>query len=185
MEQQDAPPDARGEMVLMVVAGITLDPSNNMPIIILKDAKGDTAIPIWIGLVEASAIATELEGIKLARPMTHDLFKNVIEVLGARLKKIEVSDLKENTFFAIMYLDHQGTLLEIDARPSDAIALAIRTNAEIYVARKVIEGSQQVDLGTIKELEQAATPGEAGDKKDKWSQILESLRPEDFGKYKM
>lgn len=185
MEQQDAPPDTRGEMVKMVVAGITLDPSNNMPIIILKDAKGDTAIPIWIGLVEASAIATELEGIKLARPMTHDLFKNVIEVLGARLVKIEVCDLKENTFYATMYLDRQGTLLEIDARPSDAIALAIRTNAEIYVARKVIDGSQQVDLGTIKELEQANTPGEAGDKKDKWSQILESLRPEDFGKYKM
>ncbi len=87
MEQQNAPPDTSGEMVKMVVAGITLDPSNNMPIIILKDAKGDTAIPIWIGLVEASAIATELEGIKLARPMTHDLFKNVLEVLGARLEE--------------------------------------------------------------------------------------------------
>jgi bifunctional DNase/RNase len=185
MDQQNASPSAGGEMVKMIVAGITLDPSNNMPIIILKDAQGDTAIPIWIGLVEASAIATELEGIKLARPMTHDLLKNVLDTLGAKLKKIEVSDLKENTFYAIMYIEYQDTLMEIDSRPSDAIALALRTNAEIYVARKVIDGSQQVDLGTIKELEQANTPGESKDKKDKWSQILENLRPEDFGKYKM
>lgn len=176
------------DVVRMEVAGITLDPSNNMPIIILKSLDDQVAIPIWIGLIEASAIATELEGIKLARPMTHDLLKNVLETLGGKVVRIVVCDLRDNTFYAHLYLDWNEQLLEIDARPSDAIALALRTRAEIYVANKVIENSQQVDLTALKEaMEEKNSSGGEGKKKDKdkWTEILENLNPEDFGKYKM
>jgi len=172
------------EMVKMTVAGITLDPTNNMPIIILKNPDNDVAIPIWIGLIEASAIATELEGIKLARPMTHDLLKNILEGLGGKLIKTEVCDLRDNTFYALLFVNLDGAIVEIDSRPSDAIALALRTNAEIYVARKVIQKSQRIDLDVLKNvLKEADENKESG--KDKWTEILESLNPEDFGKYKM
>jgi uncharacterized protein len=195
--------------VQMIVGGITLDPSNNMPIIILKSLDERMAIPIWIGLIEASAIATEIEGIKLARPMTHDLLKNILLELGGRLLHIVINDLRDNTFFAVLVIDRSGQILEIDSRPSDAIALAIRCKADIFVAQKVIDSSQQVDPDVLKEALQATKPapaaqspeggtGEAppegestpkapgeAQEKDKWTQILESLRPEDFGKYKM
>lgn len=174
-----------GDVVRMEVAGITLDPTNNMPIIILKSLDDQVAIPIWIGLIEASAIATELEGIKLARPMTHDLLKTVIETLGGKVERIVVCDLKDNTFYANLYVTWKDQVLEIDARPSDAIALALRTGAEIYVASKVIENSQQVDLTAMKEAMQEKAGGEGENKKDKWTEILENLNPEDFGKYKM
>lgn len=188
-------------LVQMTVAGITLDPSNNMPIIILKDIHNQIAIPIWIGLVEASAIATELEGIQLGRPMTHDLLKNVLEALNARLSRIVVSELKENTFYAILHLEQDGRTLEVDSRPSDAIALALRVRADIFVAQEVIDSSQQLDMGSLKEVlepksrepksPEEAESGEPGEQaspksdKDRWSEILENLKPEDFGKYKM
>lgn len=177
------------DLVQMTVAGITLDPTNNMPIIILKDLDNSVAIPIWIGLVEASAIATELEGIDLARPMTHDLLKSVLVTLGGRLSRIVVNDLKENTFYALLFIEREGEILEVDSRPSDAIALALRAQADVFVARKVIESSQQLDLEALKEvLGRSGSDDEEDDgksEKDRWTDILENLKPEDFGKYKM
>jgi uncharacterized protein len=176
----------RSDNIPMKVAGITLDSTNNMPIIILKGVDDEVAIPIWIGLIEASAIATELEGIKLARPMTHDLLKNVLESLGGNLQRIEICDLKDNTFYAMLYVKREGTDIQIDSRPSDAIALALRTGSEILVARKVVEKSQRVDLAVLKKVLKMSESGdEAGSEKDKWAEILENLNPEDFGKYKM
>lgn len=165
-------------LIEMKVTGLTIDPFTNMPIIILKDMDEKSALPIWIGLIEASAIATELEKIKLARPMTHDLMKNVLTTLGVNVSKVEVNDLADNTFYARIYLEAAGREHVIDARPSDAIALALRVGAPIYVDRKVIEKSRQIDL---------AKEGQGGEKgeKERWAEFLENLTPEDFGKYKM
>jgi bifunctional DNase/RNase len=162
----------------MKVTGLTIDPFTNMPIIILKDLDEKSALPIWIGLIEASAIATELEKIKLARPMTHDLMKNILHTLNVNVSKVEVNDLADNTFYAKIYLTNAGKDYVIDARPSDAIALALRVGASIFVDRKVIEKSRQIDL---------SKEGHAGEKgeKEKWAEFLENLNPEDFGKYKM
>src|SRR5215831_11846591 len=134
-------------MVEMKVSGLTIDPLTNMPILILKDRDGKNAVPIWIGLIEASAIATELERIRLARPMTHDLMHNILGLLGARVERVEVHDLRENTFYASIYLERPDrTVSVVDSRPSDAIALALRAGAPIKVARKVIERSRKIDL---------------------------------------
>ncbi len=166
-------------LIEMKVTGLTIDPFTNMPIIILKDVEQEkTALPIWIGLIEASAIATELEKIQLARPMTHDLIKNILQALDVMVEKVEVNDLSDNTFYARIYLKGEGKEYVIDSRPSDAIAVALRTNAPIFVDKKVIEKSRQIDL--------SKEPKE-GDKgqREKWAQLLENLNPEDFGKYKM
>ena len=171
-----------GENIKMTVAGITMDSTNNMPIIILKSEDDDVAIPIWIGLIEASAIATELEGIQLGRPMTHDLLKNILEGLGGNLQRIVVNDLKENTFYASLFVELNDSEVEIDSRPSDAIALALRCNAEIYVSQKVIDTSQHIDVSTLKQVLES---DKSGGGKDKWADLLENLKPEDFGKYKM
>lgn len=172
--------------VQMEIAGITLDPTNNMPIVILKSADSDVAIPIWIGLIEASAIATELEGIKLARPMTHDLLKSLLENLGGNLLRVLVSDLRENTYYATLFVRQGDEIVEIDSRPSDAIALALRTGADIFVSNKVIESSKQVDITSLKDVtEYKNKDNEFIQDKDKWTEILHNLNPEDFGKYKM
>lgn len=166
-------------LIEMKVTGLTIDPFTNMPIIILKDTEHEkTALPIWIGLIEASAIATELEKIQLARPMTHDLMKNVLQSLDAKVEKVEVNDLCDNTFYARIFLRQAARDFVIDSRPSDAIALALRTNAPIFVDKRVIEKSRQVDLGK---------EPRAGDKgqREKWAELLENLNPDDFGKYKM
>lgn len=169
-------------MIEMKVAGLTIDPFTNMPIIILKDLESRNAVPIWIGLIEASAIATELEKIQLSRPMTHDLLKNILSALGVRVTKIEVNDLRDNTFFASIFLDREGRVLEIDSRPSDAIALALRTGATIYIAKEVIEKARKVDL---EEREKQAGRPLTEEEKEKWAELLENLPPEHFGKYKM
>ncbi len=165
-------------LIEMKVTGLTIDPFTNMPIIILKDAEEKSALPIWIGLIEASAIATELERIPLARPMTHDLMKNVLQTLDVEIQKIEVNDLCDNTFYARIYLRHDGKEFVIDSRPSDAIALALRASAPIFVDKKVIEKSRSIDLGK-------ETKGLGKGEQQKWTEILENLNPEDFGKYKM
>lgn len=165
-----------GAFVQMKVTGLTIDPFTSMPIIILKDLDEKCALPIWIGLIEASAIATELESIKLARPMTHDLIKNILETVDVHLKKVEVHDLADNTFYSRIMLNSRGEELIIDARPSDAIAMALRAQAPIYVAKKVIDKSRKIDL---------AEEGDDTTRKQKWTEILESLSPDDFGKYKM
>ena len=160
----------------MKVNGIVLDPQTNVPIVVLKDATGKRALPIWIGLLEASAIAMELEKIKIHRPLTHDLLKNMLEQLQAVVVKIEITDIKNNTYYALIHVDQQGKVMAIDARPSDAIALALRTQSPIFVATEVLEKSAQLD---------DKSPEFSQENKDKWTEILENLDPEDFGKYKM
>jgi uncharacterized protein len=161
----------------MTVSGLTIDPFTNSPIMILKDVASDKAVPIWIGLLEATAIASELENIKFSRPMTHDLLKNIMELMETQVTKVEVCDLRDNTYFALIYLNRAGSEVTIDARPSDAIALALRAKAPIFVAEVVIQKARRVDLSA----KEAITTEDA----KKWTEVLESLDPDDFGKYKM
>jgi len=161
----------------MVISGLTVDPLTNSPIVILKEIDGERTLPIWIGLLEATAIASELEGIKFSRPMTHDLLKAIMETIDVKVKKIEVCDLKNNTYYALIYISHKGNEISIDARPSDALALSLRTDAPIFVAEEVINKSAQIDL--------KAEPEDKSEQGKKWQEILEKLNPEDFGKYKM
>lgn len=165
------------DFVEMKVTGLTIDPFTSMPIIILKDMDEKCALPIWIGLIEASAIATELEHIELTRPMTHDLLKNVFDAMGISVRRVEVSDLADSTFYARLILVQGGKEYVMDSRPSDAIAVALRTSSPIYVARNVIDKSRKIDL--------AKEGGTEEVKKQKWAEILENLSPDDFGKYKM
>jgi len=161
----------------MEISGLTIDPASNAPIVILKSLDGEHALPIWIGILEATAIATELENVRFARPMTHDLFKNFMDMLKIKISKIEVCDLKDNTFFARIYFFFDGQSYNIDARPSDAMALALRSGCPIFVDDEVLQKSKQLD----------GEP-EAWDKSEKglkWKEYLEKLSPEDFGKYKM
>jgi len=165
-------------LIKMKVAGLTIDPLTNTPIVILKDIDEKKAIPIWIGLFEASAIATELEKITFSRPMTHDLIYEILKAMKIEVIKIEIHDLRNNTFFANIHLLKDEETIVIDSRPSDAIALALRANATIFVDEKVIEKSRNVDFAKkITELDNL--------KDDKLKEFLENLSPEDFGKYKM
>ena len=161
----------------MVISGLTVDPLTNSPIVILKEVDGDKTLPIWIGLLEATAIASELEGIRFSRPMTHDLIKDIMELIDVKIKKIEVCDLRNNTYYALIYVDHKGKEISIDARPSDALALSLRVNAPIFVSEDVISKSKQIDF--------TAEPEDKTEQGKKWQDILENLNPEDFGKYKM
>ncbi|HQK90424.1 MAG TPA: bifunctional nuclease family protein, partial [Smithellaceae bacterium] len=126
----------------MKVSGLTIDPITNTPIVILKDLQESKAIPIWIGLFEASAIATELEHVVFSRPMTHDLMHEFLKALDVAVSRIEIVDIRNNTFFATVYLVRDGQTYRIDARPSDAIALALRANASIFVEESVLEKSR-------------------------------------------
>jgi hypothetical protein len=162
----------------MKISGMAIDPFTNVPIVILRDMDEKSTVPIWIGLLEASAIATVLENIQFSRPMTHDLFKQVMETLNVVIDKIVVNDLKDNTYYATIYLTSGGIEYRIDSRPSDAIAIALRTNAKIYMEESVIEKSKRIELTKPDDM----TSEEA---KKKWAEILDNLNPEDFGKYKM
>jgi bifunctional DNase/RNase len=159
------------------VSGLSIDPITHTPIVLLKDKESHEVIPIWIGLLEASSIATQLENITLARPMTHDLMKNILEHLDVVVSKVEVNDLRNNTFYATIHLNWNGVDLTMDARPSDAIAIALRTKSPIFVHHKVIEKSRKIDLAEREEG--------AGVSDEKLEDILKDLSPEDFGKYKM
>jgi uncharacterized protein len=161
----------------MKITGITVDPFTNTPIVLLKDLEEKEVLPIWIGLLEASSIATALENIQTPRPMTHDLVKSILESLGVKVVKIEVNDLRDNTYYALIHLEVDGRRLTIDSRPSDAIAIALRTGATVFVEESVIKKSSKVDLAQQAEK----VVGEGGD----WEEILENLGPDDFGKYKM
>lgn len=169
----------RENFIRMTVGGLTLDPVTKTPIVILKDVDNKLNLPIWIGLVEATAMATELEGIKMARPMTHDLLKNVITETGGVVECIEVTDLRDNTYYALIYLNAGDRHIVIDSRPSDAISLALRTKSPIYVAKKVLEASSQ-----LQQLEDSKETNLSNVSRDKWAEILEKMSPEDF-KYKM
>ena len=161
----------------MVVSGLTVDPLTNSPIVILKETDGERTLPIWIGLLEATAIASEMEGIKFSRPMTHDLLKSIMDMIDVEVNKVEVCDLKNNTYYALIHMTHGGKDISIDARPSDALALSLRMNAPIFVAEEVISKSKQIDL--------TSEPDDTSEQGKKWQEILEKLNPEDFGKYKM
>src|ERR1700692_3026258 len=132
----------------MTIKGLMVDPITNMPIIILRDKEGQKVLPIWVGIFEANAIALQIENISTPRPMTHDLLRNVIEDLKASVQKIVVCDLQENTFYALIYLTLDGDTLMIDARPSDAIALALRTRAPILVGDTVLDNAKTVDFAS-------------------------------------
>ena len=169
----------REDFVLMTVGGLTLDPVTKTPIVILRDPDNKLNLPIWIGLLEATSMATELEGIKMARPMTHDLLRTMLEELEAAVEWVEVTELKENTYFAMIYLRKGDQQPQVDARPSDAISLALRTKSPIYVAKAVLEASsvlQQSDDSKEQDLSNVS--------RDKWADILEKMSPDDF-KYKM
>src|SRR5512136_2835806 len=161
----------------MKVAGITVDPFTNTPIVLLKDLDDKDVLPIWIGLLEASSIATALENIETPRPMTHDLLKNILDNLRVKVIRIEVNDLKDNTYYALLHLEVNKKRFTVDSRPSDAIAIALRTGAPIFVEESVIQCSAKVDLA------------QKGDKvvtdTTEWEEILENLSQDDFGKYKM
>ena len=161
----------------MKVSGLVMDPQTNTPILILKDLQSETSLPIWIGILEATSIATELEKIQLPRPMTHDLIKNCFEFLNVKVERIEVCDLRQNTYYALIYLRNNDGVRTIDARPSDAIAIALRTDAPIFVKEDVLLKSQKPD-GTTQ-------PVFSKEEKENWDDILENLDPEDFSKYKM
>ena len=160
-------------MIEMKVEGLTLDPLTNMPIIILKDLDGNRALPIWVGFFEANAIALEIEKIATPRPMTHDLMKNLINDMKAEIKHILVSELKDNTFYAEISLLSGGDTLKIDSRPSDAIALALRVKAPIYVNEAVIEAAKSLDLPDPSKVNTQD--------KDQWKNWLENIKPQDFG----
>ncbi len=155
------------------IKGLMLDPSSNTPIVILKDVDSQHFLPIWIGVFEANAIALRIEGVEPPRPMTHDLLRSALERLGGRVEKIVISDLQDSTFFALVHVLREEEQIAIDARPSDAIALALRTEAPIFVLRSVMEKAQAADR---------ATEASDDEKLKKW---LEEIGPEELGRYTM
>lgn len=159
--------------VEMKIKGLMIDPVSNMPIIILKNDAGDSVLPIWVGIFEANAIAMQLESVVSPRPMTHDLLKNVIEGLQAKIARVVINDLRDNTFFANIFLDRNGDDLCIDSRPSDAMALALRAEAPIFVEKAV--------------LEKSASPEAGGDsaETERLRRWLETVDPDELGKYEM
>jgi bifunctional DNase/RNase len=159
--------------VEMTIRGLMMDPVTNMPIVILKDVGSDTVLPIWVGVYEANAIALEMEKVSTPRPMTHDLIKNVLTGLETQVHKVVVTELREDTFYAVIWLERGGAVISIDSRPSDALALALRVDCPIFV-----------DEGVLKSSKLAANLSERVNSEElrKW---LEGLNDDDLGKYKM
>jgi bifunctional DNase/RNase len=157
----------------MKIRGLMMDPVTNMPIVVLKDVGGDAILPIWVGIYEANAIALEIEKVTTPRPMTHDLLKNVLASLDAQVHKVVVSDLRDDTFFAVIWLQSDGGAISIDSRPSDALALALRVDCPIFVDEEVLKSSR---------LANAVNDRVSSDELRKW---LENLNDEDLGRYKM
>ena len=159
--------------VEMKIRGLMVDPVTNMPIVVLKDLNGSSVLPIWVGVFEANAIALEIEKVATPRPMTHDLIKNVLTGLDTLVHKVVVTELKDDTFYAVIWLEREGRAISVDSRPSDALALALRMDCPIFVEEEVLKQSKQSanisDRATADELR-------------KW---LEGLGDDDLGKYKM
>ena len=170
---------SRDNFILMTVGGLTLDPVTKSPIVILRDPENRLNLPIWIGLLEATSMATELESIKMARPMTHDLLRTLVDELGAAIEWVEVTELRDNTYFALIYVRAGDKQIKIDSRPSDAISLALRVKCPIYVAKQVLEASSVLQQGEEGKDQNLSTVS-----RDKWAEILEKMSPDDF-KYKM
>ncbi len=160
-------------MIKMEIKGLLMDPVSNMPVVILRDTEKGHFLPIWVGLFEANAIALEMEKVATPRPMTHDLLKNVLAELDARVERVVINDLRENTFFARIHLARRDGNLSIDSRPSDAIALALRSQAEIFVEEEVLEKSRTLH---------AEGSEQDPDRLRKW---LEEASPDELGKYRM
>ncbi|HEV1995409.1 MAG TPA: bifunctional nuclease family protein [Candidatus Acidoferrum sp.] len=159
--------------VEMKIRGLMMDPVTNMPIVVLKDAQGTAILPIWVGIYEANAIALEIEKVQTPRPMTHDLLKNLLTGLEVRVHKVVVSDLKDDTFFALIWMEREGKLMSMDSRPSDALALALRLDCPIFVDDEVLKNSK---------VASAVTEKTTNEELRKW---LEGLNDEDLGRYKM
>ena len=157
----------------MVIRGLMMDPVTNMPIIVLKDVGSDAVLPIWVGIFEANAIALELEKTATPRPMTHDLLQNMARGLNAQVQKVVVSELRDDTFYAVIWMEHDGETVAIDSRPSDAIALALRWDCPIYASRSVLDNAKQVAEGP---------QNVSSDEMRRW---LEGLNDDDLGRYKM
>jgi len=158
--------------VKMKIQGLMIDPVSQMPIVILKSSSADEVLPIWVGVFEANAIATQLEKIVSPRPMTHDLLRSAIEQLGGRIESVVITDLREATFYAVLHVDRGGQKVEIDARPSDAMALALRCEAPIFVEEEVLEKSSR--------------PGDADSMEpDRLRRWLETVDPKELGQYEM
>ncbi len=157
----------------MKIRGLMMDPVTNMPIVVLKDMSGEAVLPIWVGIYEANAIALEIEKVTTPRPMTHDLIKVLLMGLEASIKKVVVSELRDETFYALIWLEREGRLMSVDSRPSDALALALRHDCPIFVDEKVLQSSKN----------SAAVSEKVNDEElRKW---LEGLNDEDLGRYKM
>lgn len=159
--------------VEMKIRGLMVDPSTNMPVVILKDPNSDTVLPIWVGLYEAQAIQLEVMKATTPRPYTHDLLKNVVMGLNAEVRRVVVSELRGDTFYAVIWMEQNGEIIAIDARPSDALALALRSDCPIYVAEEVLQAAKVVPNAEVQASEQDLR---------RW---LENLGDEDMGKYKM
>ena len=159
--------------VEMKIRGLMMDPVTNMPIVILKDVAGDSVLPIWVGIYEANAIALEIEKVTTPRPMTHDLLKNVLTGLDTLVHKVVVTELREDTFFAVIWLERDGRIISIDSRPSDALALALRVDCPIFVEDDVLKSSK---------LASSVSDRVSSEEVRKW---LENLNDEDLGRYKM
>ncbi|MEW5735096.1 MAG: bifunctional nuclease family protein [Thermodesulfobacteriota bacterium] len=162
----------------MEVTGLAMDPAGNTPILLLKSEEGDITLPIWIGLLEAASIAMALQNVEFARPMTHDLFKAFLDRMDVGVEKVEVVDLKDNTYFALIHFLGSDGGFTMDARPSDAIAIALRTKSPIFVHQEVIAKSTQ----NLEAMVEAADDSEEG---KRWADYLAGLDPDAFGKYKM
>jgi len=159
--------------VEMKIRGLMMDPVTNMPIVVLKDLQGSSVLPIWVGIYEANAIALEIEKVQTPRPMTHDLLKNVLLGLNVRVQKVVVNDLREDTFYALIWMEQDGQMISIDSRPSDALALALRLDCPIYVEDDVLKNSRMAS---------AVSEKSSNEELRKW---LEGLNDEDLGRYKM
>jgi uncharacterized protein len=159
--------------VEMKIRGLMMDPVTNMPIVILRDTAGSTVLPIWVGIYEANAIALEIEKVNTPRPMTHDLIRNLLLGLDTHVSRVVVNDLREDTFYAVIWLERDGQIISIDSRPSDALALALRVDCPIFVEENVLKNSKVAG---------AASDKASNEELSKW---LESLNDDDIGRYKM
>ncbi len=163
------------ELMEVKVMGIVVDPKASNPVVVLVDLTGEKALPIWIGVFEAEAISRGLEDVVTLRPMTHDLMKQILDTFQVSLTRVIINDLKGNTFYANLYLNVEGREMVVDSRPSDAIALAVRVKAPIFIAESVVEATKQMGLFASNLLEE----------QDELKTIIENMKPEDFGKFKM
>jgi uncharacterized protein len=158
----------------VTVAGVAVDPVTKSPIVLLREPESGNVVPIWVGLLEANAIVLALEGKEMPRPMTHDLMKSILLATGTRLLSIEIAEIRESTYFALLHIEGNGESVHVDARPSDAIALALRCGARILISETVLAQSAV-----------SATTASEGGERDKWTELLEKMDPEQFSKYKM